>query len=194
MTNKYFEIAKKTTIDYIEGRISASEFNETFQKLDEIEIYKDLEKNSYIGISNYISAVAELDDQTTLESQTIVNIIYLFYAYFTNNFGYIYGADFYSYLKFGLEKENNNPVKLSFKKASNDYLNKKISSDCLGFIAKEFLNNLKYFQKEIKKDKKLFDILEITSKLSFNKFLEDLTPEEEKIKQEINKKLGQYLV
>ena len=194
MPNKYFKIIKKTVTDYIEKRIIISDFNKVFCKLDDEKVYKSLEKNGYLGLSNFVSAVQELNDQNILESQWIISSINDFYAYFTNNFGYIYGADFYSYLKFGLEKENNNPVKLSFKKASNDYLNKKISSDCLGFIAKEFLNNLKYFQKEIKKDKKLFDILEITSKLSFNKFLEDLTPEEEKIKQEINKKLGQYLV
>ena len=47
-----------------------------------------------------------------------------------------------------MEKENKNPVEISFKKAAEDYLNKKISDDCLGFISIEFFDNLKYFQKQ----------------------------------------------
>ena len=138
MTNKYFEIAKKTTIDYIEGRISALEFKEAFEKLDNIEIYKDLEKDGYIGISNYVSAVAELEDQTTLESQWIIEIINLFYCYFVDNYDYIYAKDFYKFLKFGLNKKNKNPVKLSFSKAIESYLDNKISNYCLVYIANEF--------------------------------------------------------
>jgi len=194
MTNKYFKLTKKTTIDYIEGRISAAEFKETFQKLDKIDIYQDLEKNGYIGISNYISAVAEIDDQSTLESQWIVEIINLFYAYFTDNYGYIYSKYFYKFLKIGLNKENKSPVKISFKKAIESYLDKKISGECLAYIANEFLNSLSFFEKEIREDKELLDILKTATKLKINRILEDLTPKEKKLKLEINEKLRKYLI
>lgn len=193
MTNKYFEIAKKTTIDFKEGRISVLEFKETFEKLDKVEIYKDLDKNECKGISNYISAVAELEDQNTLESQWIVETINLFYCYFIDNYDYIYAKDFYRFLKFGLEKENKNPVKISFKNAIESYLDNKISGECLVYIANEFLNNLKFFQEEINKDKKLLNILNISLKLKFNRILEDLNPGELKIKQKIDIDLSNYL-
>lgn len=194
MQNKYLDTIKKSVIDYTEKKISSSHFIEVFSGLNEKEIYKSLEKDGYLGLSNFVSAIQELDDQSTLDSQWIVKIIDNFYAYFTNNLSYIYGDTFYMYLKFGLKKENNNPIELSFKEASKDYLNKKISGDCLGFIAKEFLNNLKYFQKEISSNPKLSGILNTTSKLNFNKILEDLTPKEKKLKLEINEKLKKYLV
>lgn len=193
MTNKYFEITKKTTVDYIEGRISALDFKETFEKLDNIEIYKDLEKKGYIGISNYISAVAELEDQTTLESKWIIEIINLFYCYFVDNYDYIYAKDFYKFLKFSLNKENKNPVKISFKKAIESYLDNKISGECLVYIASEFLNNLKFFKKEISNDKKLLNILSISLKLKFNRILEDLNSEELEIKRKIDIDLSNYL-
>lgn len=193
ITNKYFEITKKTTIDYIEDKISALKFKETFKKLDEIKIYKDLDKSGYKGVSNYISAIAELDDQNTLESQWIVSVINDFYAYFINNYDHIYAKDFYKFLKFGLNKENKNPVELSFNKAIESYLDKKISGECLAYIANEFLINLKFFKKEISSNQRLSNILDITSKLNFNKILEDLTPKEKKLKLEINKKLRKYL-
>ena len=192
MTNKYFEIVKTTTIDYVENRIGAEEFKETFQKLDEIEIYKDLEKNGYTGISNFISAVSELDDQSTLESQWIVEIINLFYCFFIDNYDYIYTKDFYKFLKLGLNKKNNNPVKISFKQATQDYFDKKIGDYCLAYIASEFLNNLKFFEKEIKEDKELFNVLVTASKLKPNKLLENLTPEEIKVKQNIDNGLELY--
>lgn len=192
MTNKYFDIAKKTTINYIEDRISASEFKETFQKLDEIEIYQDLEKNEYKGVSNFISAVSELDDQDTLESQTIVNIIDYFYAHITNNYDYVYSKSIYKFLKIGLSKKTKNPVKISFSKAIESYFKKEISSDCLAYIANEFLNNLKFFQEEINKDKELSNLLNMALKLKFNKFLEDLTPEEIETKQTMNNVLKNY--
>ena len=88
-TNKYFEIARKTTIDFKERRINAEDFKKTFDNLDENEVYKNLEKDGYKGVSNYISAIAELDDQTTLESQWIVEIINLFYCFFIDNYDYI---------------------------------------------------------------------------------------------------------
>lgn len=193
MTNKYFEIVKTTTIDYIENRINAEEFKETFQKLDEIDVYEDLERNDYKGISNYISAVAEIDDQSTLESQWIVNIINDFYAYFTDNYSYIYSKDFYRFLKSSLNKENKNPVKIGFNKAIEGYFKKEISSDCLAYIANEYLNNLKFFQEEIKEDKELFNVLTTASKLKPNKLLEDLTPEEHKVKQNVDNVLKKYL-
>lgn len=192
MTNKYFEIVKKTTVDFKERRISASEFKETFEKLDEIEVYGNLDKNGYKGIANYISYVVELDDQDTLDSQTIVNIIDLFYCFFIDNYDYIYSKDFYNFLKIGLNKENKNPVELSFNKAIESYLDKKISGECLAYIASEFLNNLKFFEKEIKGNKELFNILNTALKLNFNKILEDLTPKEKKLKIEINKKLRKF--
>ena len=193
MINKYFEIAKKTTVDYIEGRTSATEFKETFQKLDEIEIYKDLERIGYTGVSNYISAVAEIDDQCTLESQWIVKIIDDFYAYFTKNYSYIYSKDFYKFLKFGLSKEDKNPVKITFDKAIESYLKKEIGSGCLAYFADEFLNSLFFFKKEIKENKKLFNILKTASKLKFDRTLEDLTPKEIKAKQTIDNCLKNYL-
>lgn len=193
MTNKYFKIAKKTTIDYIENRIIASEFKKTFQKLDEIEIYKDLEKNGYKGVSNYISAISEIDDQNTLESQWIVEIMELFYAYFTDDYGYIYSKDLYKFLKFGLSKEDSYSIKTSFIQAIQSYLNKKISDYCLAYIANEFLNNLKFFEKEIDKDKELFKALTSASKLKPNKLLEDLIPEEIQVRQTINNSLKEYL-
>lgn len=192
MTNKYFKIVKKTTIDYIENRINVSEFKETFKKLDEIRIYKDLDKSGYKGISNFISAIQELDDQSTLESQWIVEIINLFYSYFTNNYGYVYSKYFYKFLKIGLNKNNKNPVELSFNKAIESYLNKKISGECLAYIANEFLNNLNFFKKEIYSNQKLSNILNITSKLNFNKVLEDLSPKEKRLKLKINEKLIKY--
>lgn len=193
ITNKYFEIAKKTTIDYIENRISCLVFKETFDKLDEIEIYKDLEISGFKGVSNYISAVAEIDDQSTLESQTIVNIIDLFYCYFTDNYELDCAKDFYKFLKIGLSKENKYPVKISFKQAIQEYLNKKISDYCLAYIASEFLNNLNFFEKEIKEDKELFNVLGIAIKLKPTKLLEDLTQEEKKAKKEINDILRSYI-
>jgi len=192
-TNKYYEIAKKTTIDYIENRISCLVFKETFEKLDEIKIYRDLERNKHKGVSNYISAVTELDDQNILESQTIVNIINLFYCYFTDNYELVYAKDFYKFLKISLNKENETPVKTSFKLAIHDYLDKKISDYCLAFIASEFLNNLKFFETEIKTDKKLFKLLILASKFKPKKLLEDLTPKEQRIKQNINNNLKDYL-
>lgn len=193
ITNKYFEIAKKTTIDYIENRISCLVFKETFDKLDEIEIYKDLEISGFKGVSNYISAIAEIDDQSTLESQTIVNIIDLFYCYFTDNYELDCAKDFYKFLKIGLNKKNKTPVKLSFKLAIQDYLDKKIGDYCLAYIASEFLNNLNFFEKEIKEDKELFNVLGIATKLKPTKLLEDLTQEEKKAKKEINDILRSYI-
>jgi len=189
-TNKYFEIAKKTTIDYIENRISALVFKETFEKLDKTEIYQDLDKNGYKGIGNYISAVAEIDDQTTLESQTIVNIIDLFYCYFIDNYEYICARDFYKFLKIGLSKENKNPIKISFKQAIRDYFNNRISDYCLAYIASEFLNNLNFFEKQ---DKELFNILNTALKLKPKRLLEDLSSEETKAKQSVDNILKEYL-
>lgn len=194
MTNKYFEISKKTTIDYKEGRIDAEDFKKTFEKLDKTEIYENLKINGYIGMSNFISAVSELDDQSTLESQWIIEIINLFYCYFIDNYDYVYSEDFYKFLKFGLKKENKNPVKTSFNKAAESCFKKEINTECLGYIANEFLNNLSFFEKEIKEDKKLLDILKVTTKLKTNRILEDLTPIEEKKKLEIIKRLENYLI
>jgi len=193
MINKYFEITKKTTIDYIENRISVLVFKETFEKLDKIEIYKDLERDGYKGVSNYISAIAEIDDQSTLESQWIVEVINLFYCYFIDNYESDCAKDFYKFLKIGLSKENKNPVKTSFELAIQDYLDKKISDYCLAYIASEFLNNLKFFETEIKEDRELFNILTIALKLKPKKILEDLTQEEEKTKKEINNILRSYI-
>jgi hypothetical protein len=192
-TNKYFELTKKTTIDYKERRIDTEDFKKTFEKLDETEIYKDLKKNGYLGVSNYISAIAEIDDQTTLESQWIIEIINLFYCYFIDNYDSYCAKDFYKFLKIGLNKENKNPVKISFKLAIQDYVDKKINDYCLAYIASEFLNNLKFFEKEIKENKKLFDILITASKLKPNKLLEDLTSKEIETKKAIDKKLEEYL-
>jgi len=193
MTNKYFKIAKKTTIDFKERRIDAEDFKKVFNELDETEIYKDLEKSNFKGVSNYISAIAELDDQTTLESQWIIEIINLFYCFFIDNYDYIYAKDFYKFLKIGLSKENKTPVKISFKLAIQDYLDKKIGDYCLAYIASEFLNNLKFFEKEIKEDKELFNILNTATKLKPKKLLEDLMPEEQKTKQDIDNTLKDYL-
>lgn len=193
MTNKYFEIAKKTTIDFKERRIDVEDFKKAFGKLDEIEIYKDLDKNGYKGIGNYISAVAELEDQSTLESQTIVNIIDLFYCFFVDNYDYICAKYFYKFLKIGLNKENKNPVKISFKLAIQDYLDKKIGSYCLAYIADEFLKNLKFFEKEIKRDEELFNMLNLSLKLKPTKLLENLTREEEKKIEGIDNVLKSYI-
>lgn len=193
MTNKYFKITKKTTIDFKEKRISIEDFKKTFNNLDKIEIYKDLENNEYKGIANYISAVAELDDQTTLESQWIIETINLFYCYFIDDYQSDCAKDFYKFLKIGLSKENKTPVKISFKLAIQDYLDKKIDDYCLAYIAKEFLNNLKFFKKEIKKDTELFNILNTSLKLKPKKLLEDLSPEQQKNKQNINNILKDYL-
>lgn len=192
-TNKYFEIAKKTTIDFVENRVSISSFKKTLKKLDRVEIYKDLEKINFKGVANYISAIAELDDQSTLESQWIVEIIKLFYCYFTNNYDSIYAKDLYKFLKLGLKKENKNPIKISFNKAIESYFKKEISNECLTYIANEFLNNLFFFKKEIEEDKELLKILKTTSKLKFNKILEDLTLKEVKTKQTIDNFLKNYL-
>ena len=192
MTNKYFEIAKKATVDYIENRISALEFQEIFEKLNETEIYKNLEKDGKKGVSNYISTVVELDDLSTLESQWIVEVIDLFYAYFTDNYDYVYSEDFYKFLKISLNKENNTPVRTSFKQAVQSYLDEKISGGCLAYIAGEFLNNLKFFRKEINEDKQLLDILSVSLKLKFNKILEDLTSEEIQIKKDVDDILKKY--
>lgn len=192
-SNKYFEIVKKTTIDFKERRIDAEDFKKTFDKLDEIEIYGNLDKNGYKGIANYISYVIELDDQNTLESQTIVNIIDLFYCYFIDNYDYVCSKDFYKFLKIGLSKENKTPIQTSFKQAVQDYLDKKISDYCLAYIASEFLNNLNFFGKEIKEDKELFNVLTISLKLKPNKLLEDLNVEEIGNKKDIDKKLEEYL-
>lgn len=193
MTNKYFEITKKATVDYIENRISVLEFKETFEKLDEIEIYKDLERDGYKGVSNYISAIAEIDDQSTLESQWIVEVINLFYCYFTDNYELDCAKYFYNFLKVGLSKENKNPVEVSFKLAIQDYLDKKISDYCLAYIASEFLNNLKFFETEIKLDGELFNTLNVALKLKPTKLLENLTQEEERNKEEINDILKSYI-
>lgn len=192
-TNKYFKIAKKTTIDYIENKISALEFTETFKKLNEINVYKNLENNGYKNVSNFISAIQELDDQNTLDSQTIVNVIDLFYCYFINNYDYVYAKNSYKFLKIGLNKENKNPIRISFNKAIESYFKKEISHECLGYIANEFLKNLKFFKKEINKDKELFNTLTTTSKLKFNKILEDLTPQETQTKQTIDNSLKSIL-
>jgi hypothetical protein len=192
-TNKYFEIAKKTTIEYKEKRIDAEDFKKKFEKLDKFEVYKNLEKDDYVGISNYISEVAELDDQSTLESQTIVNIIDLFYCFFIDNYDYIYSKDFYKFLKIGLSKENKNPVRFSFKEALKNYFYKKISDYCLAYIASEFINNLKFFEKEIKEDKELFRMLTTALKLKPTKLLEDLTPEEQRNKNNIDNILREYI-
>lgn len=191
--NNYFKIVKKTTIDYKERRIDTEDFKKTFEKLDETKIYKDLEKNGFLGVSNYISAIAEIDDQNTLESQWIVEIINLFYCYFIDNYDSYCAKDFYKFLKIGLNKENKNPVKISFKEAVQNYLDKKISDYCLAYIASEFLNNLKFFEKEIKENKELFDILITASKLKPNKLLEDFTSKEIETKKAIDKKLEEYL-
>ena len=193
MTNKYFEIIKKTTIDFKEGRIDVEDFKKTFEKLDEIEIHENLRQNGYTGIANYIGAVAELEDQTTLESQWIVEIINLFYCYFTDNYESDCAKGFYKFFKIGLSKENKYPVKISFKQAIQEYLNKKISDYCLAYIASEFLNNLNFFEKEIKEDKELFNVLGIATKLKPTKLLEDLTQEEKKAKKEINDILRSYI-
>jgi len=193
MLNKYFEIVKKTTIDYIEGRINASEFKTKFNELDKNTIYKDLESSGYVGVSNFISAVSELDDQTTLESQWIIEIISLFYCYFIDNYEHDCAKYFYKFLKIGLNKENKNPVKISFKKAIQNYLDKKIGDYCLAYIASEFLNNLNFFEKEIKEDKELSNVLTIALKLKPNKLLEDLTSKEIETKKAIDKKLKEYL-
>ncbi len=192
-TNKYFELAKKTTIDFKERKIDAEDFKKVFNELDETEIYKDLEKSGFRGVSNYISAVAELDDQTTLESQWIIEIINLFYCFFIDNYDYIYAKDFYRFLKIGLNKENKTPIRLSFKQAIQDYFDKKISDYCLAYIASEFSNNLKFFEKEIKEDKELFNILTISLKLKPKKLLEDLTPEEIQNRETIDNSLNEYL-
>lgn len=192
-TNKYFEITKKTTIDFKERRIDAENFKKVFDKLDENEIYKDLDKNGYKGIGNYISAIAELDDQTTLESQWIVEIIDLFYCYFTDNYELECAKDFYKFLKIGLNKENKNPVKISFNQAIQDYLNKKISDYCLAYIASEFLNNLKFFEKEIECDKELSNILNAALKLKPKRLLENLTLQEAQIKSAVDMALIKYL-
>ena len=192
-TNKYFEIARKTTIDFKERRINAEDFKKTFDNLDENEVYKNLEKDGYKGVSNYISAIAELDDQTTLESQWIVEIINLFYCFFIDNYDYIYAKNFYKFLKIGLSKKNKNPVKISFKLAIQDYLDKKIGDHCLAYISSEFLNNLKFFEKEIKEDKELFDILTTTLYFKPKKLIDDLTPEEKKSKIEIENNINGYL-
>ncbi len=192
-TNKYFELTKKTTIDFKERRIDAEDFKKVFNELDKTEIYKDLEKSGFKGVSNYISAVAELDDQTTLESQWIVEIINLFYCFFIDDYDYIYAKDFYKFLKIGLSKENKNPIKISFKLAIKDYFDRKIGDYCLAYIASEFLNNLKFFEKEIKEDKELFNILTTASKLKPKRLLEYLTPEEQKTKQDIDNILKDYL-
>ena len=191
--NKYFEIVKKTTVDFKERRLGIEDFKKTFDKLDETEIYKNLEKDGYKGVSNYISAVAELEDQTTLESQWIVEIIDLFYCYFTDNYESECAKDFYRFLKLGLSKENKTPVKISFKLAIQDYLDKKIGDYCLAYIASEFLTNLNFLKKEIKEDKELFNILTTALKLKPKKILEGLTPKEEKIKQSMDNSLKSYL-
>jgi len=192
ITNKYFETAKKTTIDFKERRINTEDFKKTFDKLDENEIYRDLDKNGYKSIGNYISAVAELEDQSTLESQWIVEIIDLFYCYFIDNYELVCAKDFYKFLKIGLSKENKTPVKISFKLSIQAYLDKKISDYCLAYIAFEFLN-LKFFEKEIKENKELLNILTIASKLKPNKLLEDLNTEEIENKKTIDNKLEEYL-
>lgn len=189
MQNKYFVIIKKTVIEYIERRINLNDLIEVFNKLDESEIYKNLEQDGYKGLSNFVSAIQELSYPNNPDATWIIGSIDFFYAYFTNNFSHIYGATFYKYLKFGLETQNDNPTKISFDRALVDYFDKKITHDCLGFIAKEFLNDLKYFQKEINSNPKLFVKLTTASKLSFNRILEDLTLAEKKLKQEINEKL-----
>lgn len=194
INNKYFEIAKKTTIDFKERQISVEDFKRVFDKLDEIEIYKGLERDGYKGVSNYISAIAEIDDQSTLESQWIIEVINLFYCYFTDNYELDCAKYFYKFLKIGLNKENKAPVKISFKLAIKDYLNKKISDYCLAYIASEFLNNLKFFETEIKCDEELFSTLNVALKLKPTKFLEDLTFEEEKSKEEINNVLRSYVL
>lgn len=193
ITNKYFEIAKKATVDFKERKIDIKDFKKVFDKLNETEIYKNLEKDGCKGVSNYISAVAELEDQTTLESQWIVEIIDLFYCYFTDNYESKCAKDFYKFLKLGLNKENETPVKISFKLAIRDYLDKKIGDYCLAYIAKEFLNNLKFFKKEIKEDTELFNILNTSLKLKPKKILEDLSSEQQKNKQNINNFLKDYL-
>ena len=189
MQNKYFEIIKTTVIDYVEKRINLGDLIEVFNKLDESEIYTNLEEDGFLGLSNFVSAIQELDYPNNSDAPWIIGYIDDFYAYFTNNFGHIYGATFYKYLKFGLEGENTNPVDISFDRALKDYFDNKITHDCLGFIAKEFLNDLIYFQKEINSNPKLFAKLTVASKLSFNRILESLIPAEEKLKQEINEKL-----
>ena len=193
MSNKYFEIAKKTTVDFKEKRIDIEDFKKIFDKLDETEIYKDLENDGYKGISNYISAVAELDDQTTLESQWIVEIIDLFYCYFIDGYEFECAKDFYRFLKIGLNRENKTPVKISFKLAIQDYLDKKIGDYCLVYIASEFLNNLKFFEKEIKHDEELFNMLNLSLKLKPTKLLEKLTYDEEKKIEEIDNVLKSYI-
>jgi len=193
MTNKYFEIAKKTTIDFKEGRIDAEDFKEIFDKLDKTEVYKDLERSGFKGVSNYISAIAELDDQTTLESQWIIEIIDLFYCFFIDNYELDCAKDFYKFLKIGLSKENKSPIKISFKLAIKDYLDKKIGDYCLAYIASEFLNNLKFFEKEIKRDEELFNMLNLSLKLKPTKLLENLTREEEKNIEGIDNVLKSYI-
>lgn len=189
MQNKYLKTIKKTVIDFIEKRISSSDFLKTFNELDNNEVYESLENDGYQGLSNFVSAIQELDYINNPDTQWIVKTIDDFYAYFTNNYDYIYSKDFYKFLKFGLNKERNNPVELSFNIAVKEYLDKKITNDCLAFIANEFLNNLKYFQEEIKSNQKLRNNLNTAIRLKFNRILEDLTPEEKKLKQEIDKEL-----
>ena len=191
--NKYFEIINKTVVDYVEKKINLEELIEKFDKLEDVGVYKNLEKDGYIGLCNFVSAIQELSYPNNPDASWIISSIDDFYAYFTNNFSHIYGATFYKYLKFGLQTENNNPVEISFNRALSDYFDKKITHDCLGFIAKEFLNDLKYFQKEINSNPKLLAKLTTASKLSFNKILESLTPEEKKLKQEINEELSKGL-
>lgn len=189
MQNKYADTVKKIIVDYVEKKISLTNLIESFEDLNNNEVYTNLEQNDYKGLSNFVSAIQELSYPNNQDAQWIIETIDDFYAYFTDNYAYIYGRNFYKYLKFGLEKETNNPVELSFNMAVKDYLYKKISNDCLAFIAGEFLNNLKYFQKEISLNQKLKNNLNTALKLGFNRILEDLTPEEKEIKQEIDKEL-----
>lgn len=190
--NKHFETVKKTTVDYVENRISSLVFKQTFRDLDNAEVYDDLEKDGYGYIGNYISAVLEIDDQDTLESQWIVGIINLFYCFFIDDYESECAKYFYKFLRIGLSQENKNPVKLSFKSAIQDYLDKKISDYCLAYIASEFLNKLNFFKKEIDKDEELFNILNITLELKPKKLLKDLTQTEIKKKEDIDRRLMEY--
>lgn len=194
MQNKYVDLIKKNVVDYIEKKISLTSLIESFRDLDNIETYKNLEQDGHQGLSNFVSAIQELNYQNNQDAPWIIKTIDDFYAFFTNDFSYVYGGSFYKYLKFGLEKQNKNPVEISFNKAIQSYIDNKISNDCLAFIANEFLNDLKYFEKEINSNQKLHNILITASKLSFNRILEDLTPEEEKLKLEINEILKKYLI
>ena len=193
MQNKYVDIIKKNVVDYIENKIHLTDLIESFRSLNNEGAYESLEQNGYKGLSNFVSAIQELNYQNNQDAEWIIKTIDDFYALFINDFSYIYGRSFYKYLRFGLEKEISNPVEVSFDSAVKDYLNNKISNDCLGFIASEFLNNLKYFQEEINLNQELKDNLNTTLKLKFNRILEDLTPEESKLKQEIDKKLNLFL-